>query len=229
MNLSELYGFMEATMRLAKSGVAAMALVLASVAFLAAGGPASAQQQMGQNMMGPGNVGPGMMNQGPMGGAQGCPGMMGQGNMGQGNMGQGNMGQGMMGGGMMGPGMMGPMMGMMHQDGMMGPGMMNGGMMNGGMMGMMHDDDMRPGMMGGGMMNGAAGFVMLPAPAQLGAADVTYNLERMLAARGNPHLKVGKVEDKDADTIVGEVVTTEGSLVERYEVDKRSGLARLVP
>ena len=102
----------------------------------------------------------------------------------------------------------------------MRPGMMGGGMMGGGMMG--------PGMMNGGMMGGA-GFVMLPAPAQLNAADVTYNLERMLAARGNPHLKVGKVEDKDADTVVGEVVTTDGSLVERYEVDKHSGLAKQVP
>lgn len=219
-------------MRLAKTGMAAVVIAVASAAFLATSGTASAQQQMNPNMMGPGmatqgGMNPGMMNQGQLAGGQGCPGMMGQ------NM----MGQGMMGGGMMGPGMMAPMMGMMHQ----------GGMMNGGMMGMMRDDDdMRPGMMGGGMMGGAmmgpgmmgggmmsgaggAGFVMLPAPAQLNAADVTYNLERMLAARGNPHLKVGKVEDKDADTIVGEVVTTDGSLVERYEVDKRSGFAKLVP
>ena len=135
------------------------------------------------------------------------------------------MGPGMMGGGMMGPGMMG----MMHGDDDMRPGMMGPGMM--GMMGpgMMGPGMMGPGMMGGGMMSGAGGFIMLPAPAQLSAADVTYNLERMLAARGNPHLKVGKVEDKDSDTIVGEVVTTEGSLVERYEIDKRSGLAKLAP
>jgi hypothetical protein len=70
---------------------------------------------------------------------------------------------------------------------------------------------------------------MLPAPPLLSAADVTYNLERLVAARGNPRLKVGSVADKDAGTITGEIVTTDGSLVERYEVDKRSGLAKLVP
>jgi hypothetical protein len=149
-------------------------------------------------------MGPGMMGQGMMG--QGCPGMM---------------GPGMMDGGMMGPGMMGH--GGMGQ-GMMGQGMMGQGMMGQGMMGQ--------GMMGSGMMdhgNVGQGFVKLPAPPLLSAADVTYNLERLVAARGNPRLKVGTVADKDAGTITGEIVTTDGSLVERYEVDKRSGLAKLVP
>lgn len=214
------------------------ALLVGSVLFLPL--PASAQQQMypqmGPGMMDQGMMGPGMMSPGMMSPGMMSPGMMGQGMMGRGMMGPGMMGQGMMGPGMMGgqgcPGMQGA--GMMDQ-GMMGQGMMSGGMM--GMMhkGMMHHDDldggmMGPGMMGYGMMSGGGqGFVMQPAPAQLSAADVTYNLERLLAARGNPHLKVGKVADKDADTIVGEVVTTDGSLVERYEVDKRSGLAKLVP
>jgi hypothetical protein len=109
----------------------------------------------------------------------------------------------------MGPGMMGQ-----GCPGMMGPGMMDQGMMGQGMM-----DHGKAGQ----------GFVMLPAPPLLSAADVTYNLERLVAARGNPRLKVGSVADKDAGTITGEIVTTDGSLVERYEVDKRSGLAKLVP
>jgi hypothetical protein len=138
-------------------------------------------------------------------------------------MGQGMMGQGMMGPGMMGPGMMGH--GMMGQ-GMMGSGMMGSGMMPGMMSGMMHQG-MHDGPMGGPA--GAQGFVMHPAPVQLGVADVTYNLERLLEARGNPHLKLGKVEEKDATTIIGEIVTTDGSLAERYEIDRRSGLARMVP
>ena len=69
-------------MRLAKSGVAAVTILLASAAFLATSGPASAQQQMTPNMMGPGmmnqgpmnqgGMNPGMMNQGMMGGARDC-------------------------------------------------------------------------------------------------------------------------------------------------------------
>lgn len=207
-------------MRTLKSSLLCTALLLG--AFLAPAG-AQAQQQMG----------PDMMNQGPMN-----PGMMGQGMMGQGPMGQGMMGPGMGGAapacGMMG-GMMGGMtpgtMGMMHGDGGMGGmagGRMMGSQMTGpaGMMG-------QGGMMGRGMMMGMMGdgqaFIMRPAPAQLSADDVSYNLARMLELRGNPHLKVGKVADKNDATILGEIVTSEGSLVERYEVDKRTGLARMVP
>lgn len=140
-------------------------------------------------------------------------------------------GQGMMGPGMMGPGMMGggnmgmnpgcPMMGQGMGAGMMGQGMMGRGTMDHPMMGMMHGA-MRPGMADGS-------FVMLPAPPLLSVDDVTYNLERLLAARDNPHLKLGTVAEKDAETLTGEIVTTDGSLVERYEVDKRTGVARLVP
>ncbi len=147
-------------------------------------------------------MGQGMMNQGQMNMGQGCP-FMSDGGGSQ----PGMMGGGMMGGGMgsgMGPSMMG--------HGMMGQGMIGGGMMGGGMMG-----------------GGDGSIVMRPAPIQLTVADVTYNLERILTRRDNPHLKLGSVADKDADTIVGEIVTTEGSLVERYEVDKQSGVAKLVP
>lgn len=104
---------------------------------------------------------------------------------------------------------------------MMGQGMMGRGTMDHPMMGMMHGA-MRPGMADGS-------FVMLPAPPLLSVDDVTYNLERLLAARDNPHLKLGTVVEKDAETLTGEIVTTDGSLVERYEVDKRTGVARLVP
>lgn len=170
------------------------------------------------------------------------PGMMNQGMMGPGMMGPGMMGPGMMGPGMMGPGMMGP--GMMNQ-GMMGPGMMGmgagcaaigdnsmmGGMMRHSMMGH-HMMDQGGGMMSGMMMGdgmGGSQLVMRPAPQALTVADVTYNLEQVLAMRGNARLKVGSVAEKDDATIVGDIVTTEGSLVERYEVDRRTGIARMVP
>ena len=126
---------------------------------------------------------------------------------GRGMMGPGMMGPGMMGGyGMMGPGMMGP--GMM---GMMGPGMMGcpgGGMMMGGY---------GPGMMGGG-------YGPQQANLNLSTNDVKSYLERWIAMMGNPHLKAGPVTEKDANTIMAEVVTTDkGDLVQRFNVDRRAG------
>ena len=48
-------------------------------------------------------------------------------------------------------------------------------------------------------------------------------MERRLERGGNPNLKLGKVEERDKDTIVAEIVTKEGSLVERYKVDRHTG------
>jgi hypothetical protein len=124
----------------------------------------------------------------------GCPGMMGQ-DMGSGMM----MGQGMMGQGMMGPGKMG--------QGMMGQGMMGQGMMGQGMMGQ--------GKMGQGMMAAL--------PTDLSVDVVRHMLEHQLTSQGNPNLKLGKVEEKDADTIVAEIVTTNGSLVQRFQVNRHTG------
>lgn len=164
--------------------------------------------------MGP--TGPGMMG-------YGCPmapgyGMQGQQMMGPGMMGPGMQGQGMMGYGMMGPGMQG--------QGMMGPGMGYG------MMGPGYDNDqdampMGPGMRGQGMGQGMGPGMQQP-QRDLSADDVKRAMERQLAWQGNPHLKLGKVEEKDGDTIVAEVVTQDGSLVERYEVDRHTGGMRVV-
>ncbi|GAB4363849.1 MAG: hypothetical protein Kow00114_20110 [Kiloniellaceae bacterium] len=124
------------------------------------------------------------------------------------------MGQGY---GMGGPGMMGP--------GMMGQGMMGQGYGPGGsgapMMGPGMGQGMGPGMgMGGGMMQQPRQTVSVD--------DVRDMLERRLAWQGNPNVKLGKVEEKDADTILAEIVTQDGSLVERLEVDRRSGWMRMV-
>jgi hypothetical protein len=142
------------------------------------------------------------------------------------------MGPGMMGPGygMMGPGygMMGPGYGMMGPGyGMMGPGygMMGPGY---GMMGPGY------GMMGPGygMMpgQGMMGFV---GPSRQGADlstdDVRTTLERWLAWQGNPHLKVGDVKEESADVIVADLVTQEGSLVDRFKIDRHSGLMQRVP
>jgi hypothetical protein len=124
------------------------------------------------------------------------------------------------------------MMGMGAGCAAMGDTGMMGGMMRHGMMGH-HMADQGGGMMSGMMMGegmGGGQLVMRPAPQMLTVADVTYNLEQVLATRGNARLKVGTVTEKGDATIIGDIVTTEGgSLVERYEVDRRTGLARLVP
>ena len=196
----------------------ALAALFAAPLGFATTSPASAHGQQADGgwgawspcMMGPGMMGPGMMG----------PGMMGPGMMGPGMMGPGMMGPGMMGPGMMGPGMMGP--------GMMGPGMMGPGMMGPGMMG----PGMGPGMMGPGTMGPGMGMAPgygVPQQAEpMSADDVTKMFEQHLAWMGNPKLKVGSIAEKDADTVTVEIVTQDGSLVQRYEVDRRTGFSRPV-
>jgi hypothetical protein len=121
-----------------------------------------------------------------------------------------------MGPGMMGQGM-GPGCGMMDQD--MGPGygMMGQGMGRG--YGMM-DQGMGPGY---GMGQGMGPGMMAPLREDLSVADVRHMMEHRLAWNGNPHIKVGKVEESDDDTIVADIVTQDGSLVQKLEVDRHTG------
>ena len=116
------------------------------------------------------------------------------------------------GNGMMGPGMMGP--GMMGY-GMMGPGMMGPGMMGYGMMG--------PGMMGWN-------YGPQQASLNLSTNDVKAYLDRYIAMMGNPHLKAGPVTEKDTNTVTAEIVTTDkDALVQRFNVDRRTGFWQPVP
>ena len=134
------------------------------------------------------------------------PGMMGQmpGTMGQ--MGPGMMGQ-------MGPGMMGP--------GMMGPGMHPGMMGQGG-------HGMGPGMMGPGMMGqGLHGFRVVPMM-HLSTDDVRQFLQRHISAHGLTHLQVGEVTQSDDETITADIVTREGSLALRLEIDAYTGFVKSV-
>jgi len=131
---------------------------------------------------------------------------------------------GSQGWGMMGPGsgsgygwcpddMMGH--GMMGQG--MGPGMMMGhGMMGQGMMG----QGMGPGMMGQGQMQ--------PLREDLSVADVRHMMEHRLTWQGNPDHKLGKIEEKDSDTIIAEVVTKDGSPIRKFEVNRHTGSMRPV-
>lgn len=115
-------------------------------------------------------------------------------------------GYGMMGYGMR-PGMMGhhPMMGA----GMMGPGYGYG-----------------PGM-GMGQGFGPCGQAAANgAEEDIGADDVTARLERWLAIQGNDRLQLGKVVEVDDDTITAEIVTVDGSLVQKLTVDRHTGWTR---
>jgi hypothetical protein len=87
-----------------------------------------------------------------------------------------------------------------------------------------------PGMMGGygpGYGPGVAQGEQNTAPnLNLTADNVKARIEGWLAWRGNPHLKVGEVKDKDADTITADIVTKDNSLVQRFIVDRHTGFFR---
>ena len=116
---------------------------------------------------------------------------------------------------------------MMGQGNMPGPGYMMGqGYMNG------------PGyMMGQGHMPGP-GYMMAPNFQQQGPGgsgwmrqfqqdldvdDVKTMMEQRLGWMNNPNIKLGSVDEKDEDTITAEIVTKEGSLVQRLTVDRHTG------
>lgn len=121
-------------------------------------------------------------------------------------------GRGMMGPGM-GPGMMmGPGMG---SGMMMGPGMMGQGMMGHGMM--------YPGMMGPGTMMWGYGWQQRDL--DLSVDDVETSLDNWMKMMGNPNIKLGRVAEKDDDTITAEIVTTDNEgLVQRFDIDRHSGM-----
>lgn len=100
-----------------------------------------------------------------------------------------------------------------HMGPMMGQGMMGQGQMGPGMMG--------PGMMGQGQMGPS---MMQPLREDLTAKDVKHMMEHRLGWMGNPNINVGKVEEQDDDTIIAEIVTKDGSLVEKMKVDRHTGM-----
>jgi hypothetical protein len=53
--------------------------------------------------------------------------------------------------------------------------------------------------------------------------DVTHFFGHFLERRGNKRLKLGKVVQKDDNTITTEIVTIDDSLVVTYEIDRHSG------
>ena len=100
---------------------------------------------------------------------------------------------------------------------------MMGGYPMGGMMGPMM---MGPNMMGTGMMGWGGGAPQtVPANLNLSANDVTAYLGRWITMSGNPHIKVGSVTEKDANTITADIITTDKDvLVQRFNVDRHAGV-----
>ncbi|TVS00429.1 MAG: hypothetical protein EA406_00570, partial [Rhodospirillales bacterium] len=126
---------------------------------------------------------------------------------------------------MMGPGMMGRM----QQDGMTGQmpmqrmheRMMQGQMMPGMMarMGMHHGPGFGPGMIYG---------MPQVLPEVLSESDVRQFMERSLTWHGNPRLTLGSIEETDTGEVLVEIVTQDGSLVQKLAVDRRTGFMRQV-
>lgn len=99
--------------------------------------------------------------------------------------------------------------------GFAGPGMMGGGPWGYG-----------PSMMHGYMMRGYG----TPPWSSWSSRDLNLTVdavkaqaERWVAWQGNPRLKVGDVKEKDADTIVADIVTKDNSLVQRFAVNRHTG------
>ena len=119
--------------------------------------------------------------------------------------------------GMMGPGMMGQM-----GPGMMGPGMMGPGMMGPGTMGPGTMGQMGPGMMAHDMGPGGHGLRVVPLM-RLSPDDVRAFLQHHIAAHDLRHLRVGDVNQTGVDAITADLVTENGSLALRLEVDPHTG------
>jgi hypothetical protein len=139
--------------------------------------------------------------------------------------------------GMMTPEMMQMMMRMMSEGGMGMMGGAPGGPMAGGMRG--HD------MMGGSMrgmdgMSGATGGGMgglgpdslygMPggAPMEMTPARVRDVLAQLLERHGNPRLAIGEIAEAADGSILAEIVTRDGSLVQRLAFNRYPGLFRQI-
>ena len=134
----------------------------------------------------------------------------------------------------MGPGMMGPGYGYGYGmgPGMMGPGYGYGYGMGPGMMGpgYGYGYGMGPGMMGPGYGYGrqygpqyGRQYQQLQKP--LNRDQAKQKVENYLSSMRNPNLKLGKIEEKDNGYQIN-IVTKEGSLVDKILVDKNTGWMR---
>jgi hypothetical protein len=86
---------------------------------------------------------------------------------------------------------------------------------------------MGPGMMGPGMHHGMQGLRVVPMM-HLSTDDVRQFLQRHISAHGLEHLQVGEVTQTDDETITADIVTREGSVALRLEIDAYTGFVKSV-
>jgi hypothetical protein len=116
--------------------------------------------------------------------------------------------------------------------GMMAPGMGGQGMMGPGMMGMGRGYGPGPGygmapvMIGPGYGEGKGLSSQVVPSKDLTTDDVRHFLDHRLEMHGNKRLKVSEVKEVDEDKIVVDITTVDGSLVQRFEVDRHTGQMR---
>ncbi len=101
---------------------------------------------------------------------------------------------------------------------MMGSGMMGHGA---GMMG--YGAGMGPAMMGGDYDDMPCANLAATNGEPLTLDGARQVAERRLEWYGNDRLKLGKVEAKDDDSFVAEIVTVDGSLVDTLRIDRKTG------
>ena len=90
--------------------------------------------------------------------------------------------------------------------------------------GMMHPGMMGQGMMGQGMIYGMPGRY----DQEIKPDQVREMLQRRLDWHGNPRLKLGEIKPTEHGEILADIVTREGSLVQRLAIDRRTGALRQV-
>ncbi|WP_026987278.1 hypothetical protein [Fodinicurvata fenggangensis] len=70
--------------------------------------------------------------------------------------------------------------------------------------------------------------MMQPPGDPLSTDDVRLMMEHRLAWQGNPNIKIGEIEEADDNRITAEIVTQDGSLVQKLEIDRKTGFMRQV-
>ncbi len=63
-----------------------------------------------------------------------------------------------------------------------------------------------------------------PTGHELTVAEVKDGLQRWIGRSGNPRLMAGNVVAKDSRTITAEIVTVDNSLVQKLDIDRRTGM-----
>ncbi len=137
------------------------------------------------------------------------------------------------------PGMMGSMRGGSMAEGMPGPGMMGQGLMGRGMpeSGMMGMQDMPMGPMMRGPQGHMGGHALGPGalygmphgtPVEMTPMRVEAFLGHLLKRHGNPRLEIGEITEGEDGSIIAEIVTVDGSLVQRLAFNRYPGLFRQI-